>query len=142
MEQARLFLDEWVPPHRLVNVSVFEEDHPNKSFYNVVVLVRGTTEKAIQPPVGQRSESSIGKIFNFKTLRSDETLTSGWEGLLSQGLAAAESHERGVLSTFNLSTNKQGGEVDIQAVLAVTWSKTHEDMLVDSERGFCNCTIF
>lgn len=104
--------------------------------------MRGNTEKTIQPPVGQRDESSIGKIYNFKTLRSDETRTSSWEALLNQGIAAAETHERGVISTFNLSSNKNGGQVDVQAVLAVTWSKTHEDMLVDSERGFCNCTIF
>lgn len=66
-EKARLYLDEWVPPHRLVNVSAFEEDHPNQGgIFNVVVLVRGTIEKPIQPPVGERNDSSIGKIYSYE----------------------------------------------------------------------------
>ena len=59
-----------------------------------------------------------------------------------QGLTAAEDRECGTLSTFNVSNNEVGGQVDNQAVVAFTWSKAHEDMLVDSERGFCNCAIF
>ena len=48
MEQLRLFLDEWVPPHRLVNISAFEEDHPNQGgLFNVVALVRGALERPL-----------------------------------------------------------------------------------------------
>ena len=135
-----MYLDEWVPPHRLVNVSAFEEDHPNLGgIFNVVVLVRGALEKPIQAPAGQRSDSSIGKIYSYE-IKTDSA--QGWVSIVSQGLAAAENRECGTLSTFNLSNNEEGGEVDNQAIVAFTWSKAHEDMLVDSERGFCNCTIF
>ena len=65
IEQARLYLDEWVPPHRLVSVSAFEEDHPNHSNFNVVILVRGDIEKPVQPPVGRRDDSNFGKIYNL-----------------------------------------------------------------------------
>ena len=134
-------MDEWVPPHRLVNVSVFEEDHPNHGgIFNVVILVRGALEKPIQPPVSQRNDSSIGKIYSYEV--KTDPAQGGWVSILSQGLVAAENRECGTLSTFNVSNNEVGGEVDQQAIVAFTWSKAHEDMLIDSERGFCNCTIF
>jgi hypothetical protein len=134
-EGARLYLDEWVPPHRLVSVSAFEEDHPNTNgTFNVVILVRGSIEKPIQ------TDSSIGKIYNI-VMKSDSA-EGGWVSVLRQGLTAAEDRECGTLSTFNVSNNEMGGQVDNQAVVAFTWSKAHEDMLIDSERGFCNCAIF
>ena len=102
MEQLRLFLDEWVPPHRLVNISAFEEDHPNQGgLFNVVALVRGALERPLQPPAGQRTDSAIGKIYSYEVKQS----RGGWEAILGQGLAAAESRECGTLSTFNLSNN-------------------------------------
>lgn len=35
------YLDSYVAPHRLVNISTFEEDHPNKSVFNIVTIARG-----------------------------------------------------------------------------------------------------
>jgi hypothetical protein len=111
-EGARLYLDEWVPPHRLVSVSAFEEDHPNTNgIFNVVILVRGSIEKPIQPPAGQqRNDSSIGKIYNI-VMKSDSA-EGGWVSVLRQGLTAAEDRECGTLSTFNVSNNEMGGQVD------------------------------
>lgn len=138
IEQARLYLDEWVPPHRLVSVSAFEEDHPNHSSFNIVILVRGDIEKPIQPPVGSRNDSCIGKIYSLDLSQTN----GGWISLLSQGLTNAEARDRATFSSLNISQNKQGGEVDHQGLLAISWSKTHEDILFDSERGFCQCYIF
>lgn len=74
IDQARLYLDEWVAPHRLVSVSAFEEDHPNHSGVNIVILVRGDLDKALQPPVGSRNDSSIGKIYNLDLIQTN----GGW----------------------------------------------------------------
>ena len=41
VSKAIAYLDTYVAPHRLVNVSTFEEDHPNKSVFNVVTIARG-----------------------------------------------------------------------------------------------------
>ena len=40
-KQAIAYLNSYVAPHRLVNISTFEEDHPNKSVFNIVTIARG-----------------------------------------------------------------------------------------------------
>ena len=50
---ARKYLDSYVAPHRLVNVSTFEEDHPNKSVFNVTILYRGPKPEVKQEDKGE-----------------------------------------------------------------------------------------
>ena len=132
LEQARNYLNEWVAPHNLVAVSVFEEDHPNntKNLVNVVVLQRGTGDKSN----ASVAADIVGSIYNWKVLTND----ASWEVLLSQVALTSEQSDRATVSTFNWST--QGADSYAAAVLS--WSKTHEDMLIDSERGGCSCVIF
>ena len=69
-------MNEWVAPHRLVNVSAFEEDHPNSSkLFNIVVLQSGN---GVKPNTPQSEEPIIGGIYNWSVLLGNE----GWEVLL------------------------------------------------------------
>lgn len=132
LEQAKAYLNEWVAPHNLVSVSVFEEDHPNstKGIVNVVILQRGAGDKSN----ASVAADIVGSIYDWKVITND----AGWEVVLSQVAAACELKDRATVSTFNWSTK---GE-DTYAAAVLSWSKTHEDMLVDSERGGCSCIIF
>lgn len=128
-------MNEWVQPHRLVSVSAFEEDHPNeqRGVFNVVVLQRGQAERSNKTPDSPGAQI-IGDIFNFEVLLAE----NGMESLLRRAAVASEKLDRATLSTFNWSTD--GG--DRQAAMVVGWSKTHEDMLADVDRGGCSCAIF
>ena len=124
----------YVPPHRLVSVSAFEEDHPNsKGTFNVVVLARGSCDV----PTNNR-ESILEPIYRWDIL----TGTQGWDEILHRAETSKvfEVRENCRLSTFNLT--KDGDICDQQGLAVVSWSKTHEDMLADSDRGGCSCSIF
>ncbi len=60
--QAIAYLNSYVAPHRLVNISTFEEDHPNKSVFNIVTIARGEDPEEAQ----DAREDSIGKIYDLK----------------------------------------------------------------------------
>ena len=133
IKDATDYMNQWVAPHRLVSVSAFEEDHPNSlsKLFNVVVLQRGNGEK---PNSALTQETVIGGIYNWQVIIEE----NGWNNLLSRASVAAEKRDRSLISGFNWSTH--GG--DDQAAAIVTWSKIHEDMLMDGERGGCSCLIF
>lgn len=57
--EATAYLEEWVPPHRLVSVSCFEDDHPalNKIFH-VVVYLRGRDNRSNKGVLTQEGVTS------------------------------------------------------------------------------------
>ena len=68
---------------------------------------------------------------------------NGWEGAAQNALIDSDARgRRCTFSTFNLSQGENGQEVNQFAVAALTWSKEHEDALIEASRGFCNCSIF
>ena len=123
-------MNAYVAPHRLVSVSAFEEDHPNSTgVFNIAVLQRGAGDRPNAPP-----EPIVGGIYSWSVVESSGT----WDALLRQAAHKVEQRDCGTLTAFNWSTTNQ----DRLAVAIVSWSKTHEDMLVDSDRGGCSCSIF
>jgi hypothetical protein len=133
LDEARAYLNDWVAPHQLVSVAAFEDDHPNtiKQLFHVVVLQRGPGDRG---NASHSSEPIVGGIYNIDLLLEE----NGWEHLLHKAAAKCEDRDKATASTFNWSTD--GGER--QGAIVVGWSKTHEDMLVDSDRGGCTCAIF
>jgi hypothetical protein len=130
------YLDSYVAPHRLVNISTFEEDHPNKSVFNIVTIARGEDPVEAQ----DRKEDSVGKIYDFDTIIEEK---NGWLVATENALFKTETRgRRCTFTTFNLSQDKNGNEVNHHAVGVLTWSKEHEDALIEASRGFCNCSIF
>ena len=134
--QAIAYLNSYVAPHRLVNISTFEEDHPNKSVFNIVTIARGEDPEEAQ----DAREDSIGKIYDLKVTVEEQ---NGWDGAAQNALIDADARgRRCTFSAFNLSQDQNGQEVNQYAVAALTWSKEHEDALIEASRGFCNCSIF
>ena len=87
---------------RLVNISVFEEDHPNKSVFNVVTIARGADPAEAQ----DRRDDSIGKIYDFKIIAEEQ---NGWAAVNERSLQDTESRgRRCTFSTFNLTQNEFG----------------------------------
>ena len=62
--KAIAYLDSFVAPHRLVNLSTFEEDHPNKSVFNIVTIARGEDPAEAQ----DKKDDSIGKIYDLREI--------------------------------------------------------------------------
>lgn len=136
VKQAITYLDSFVAPHRLVNVSTFEEDHPNKSVFNVVTVARGDDPAEAQ----DKRDDSIGKIYDFRVILEEQ---NGWLAAAERSLADTESRgRRCTFATFNQTQNENEQEVNHFAVGVLTWSKEHEDALIEASRGFCNCSIF
>ena len=79
VSQAIKYLDSFVAPHRLVNVSTFEEDHPNKSVYNIVTIARGDDPVDAQ----DKKDDSIGKIYDFKVIVEEQ---NGWAAVTEHAL--------------------------------------------------------
>ena len=135
-KQAVAYLDSYVAPHRLVNISTFEEDHPDKTFFNIVTIARGEDPEEAQ----DSREDSIGKIYKPSFTIEEQ---NGWVGAALRALVDAENRgRRCTFSTFNLSQGENGKEVNHYAVVDFNWSKEHEDALYEASRGFCNCSIF
>lgn len=131
MDKARDYMNAYVAPHRLVSVSAFEEDHPNETgVFNIAVLQRGSGDRPNAP-----AEPIVGGIFSWSVVESSAT----WDSVLRQAAYKAEQRDCALVTAFNWST---GGKQDLRAAAVVSWSKTHEDMLVDSDRGGCSCAIF
>ena len=115
-------------------MSAFEDDHPNtkKQLFHVVILVKGVIGEKTNQQLA--NEEIVGSIYSVNALLSDD----GWETLVNKAVHKGESLDRATFSTFNWST--EGGQK--QGAVVVSWSKTHEDMLIDTGRGGCSCTIF
>lgn len=131
MDKARDYMNAYVAPHRLVSVSAFEEDHPNETgVFNIAVLQRGLGDRPNAP-----AEPIVGGIYSWAVVES----SGSWDSVLRQAAYKAEQRDCALVTGFNWST---GGKQDLRAAAVVSWSKTHEDMLVDSDRGGCSCAIF
>lgn len=83
------------------------------------------------------SAGKIVSIYNWETIQGD----NGWESIMHKACYAAEVRDKSTVTTYNLSAEFDDG-ADSQVAAVVTWSKAHEDMLIDSERGGCSCLIF
>jgi hypothetical protein len=131
MDKARDYMNMYVAPHRLVSVSAFEEDHPNETgVFNVAVLQRGSGSTPNAP-----AEPIVGGIYSWSVVES----SARWDAVLRQAAFKAEQRDGALVAGFNWST---GGKQDLRAAAVVAWAKTHEDMLVDADRGGCSCALF
>ena len=71
MIEARDYLNAYVAPHNLVNISVFEDDHPcPHKQYHVVVMHKGDGLQPLLKPADIQ-----GDLYDLKTLYGSE----GWE---------------------------------------------------------------
>lgn len=122
-------MNEWCAPHRLISVSVFENEHPNTNkVVNIAVLQRGKGDK--RNVIEKSTPEVVTRIYDFSVSLDNK----GWESLIKQATNLAKSFDRSFFTTFNYTSEGTG---DQQGSLVLSWAKAYEDALIDNERGGC-----
>lgn len=129
------WLNEYLPPHQFVSLTMHEEAHPNQTG-KVSCLI---THKAGPEPVKiadtkAGKNSFVGSMFSMEIVRHEET-----QGAVQQALQVI--NRKGGQEGHCVSTTNDSQAQDIFCVV-VSWNALHESQLVDDMRPTDCCTIF
>ena len=126
------YLNTYIAPHQLINVSICEEDHPNqKGLLNAIVTHKGDDGYPLSKP-----EDIKGDIYRHRFYNNQKS----WDDIVQK--ACMEMERQGVDEhRFTIATANQTHH-NTQALALISWSKVHEDLLADLSRGGCSCNIF
>jgi hypothetical protein len=107
LQEATAYLNTFIQPHHLISVSIFEEDHPNKTeTHHISILHTGDDSKAYE-----KKPELIGSIFSYVLIEkplAQEKLLQETCSTLNKGLES----NRYLISTANKTVKDKNGEID------------------------------
>lgn len=131
------YLNDFIAPHQLVSVSLFEESHPNNSgaIGAVIAHTAGVTPVRLSQTSASRSLPTAG-IYKLDTIRAEET------SMLTKQ-ACTIMNNRGGQEGYMVATTNCCRVGDLFGMV-LSWQAIYEDMLEEDLRpATCaGCNIF
>lgn len=110
VNMASDYLNQFVAPHQLNSISVFEEDHPNAvPHYHAVVFHKGTGEVATVKPEG------VSKIYDVKVFIGKQGLENELVSVCKEVERQGFEQIRMIFTTLNVTDG------DAHGVVQVSW---------------------
>ena len=138
IREVNSWLNNFIPPHALISISLFEDAHPNegKGINACITHSAGSNPKDLN----ENEATNVGPLYDVDVVSED----SEWEDMFNE--AVDRINERGdevleshiIASTNNSST--EGGKIAI-----FSWSLDDAEALTDPVRPTdctCSCTLF
>ena len=130
-----MWLNEYIPPHQLISVTMFEEAHPNQTGKVGAMITHKTGRSPTKLANTKAGKNDfVGSVYRMEIVRHEET--SGAVNLALQVINRKGGQEGHVVTTTN--------ESQVQDIFCcvISWGALHEAQLVDDLRPTDCCTIF